>query len=71
MGYWLMMIIENKYEIGDTVYLKTDSDQKARIVVSFKVYKNGEIMYELVNGTEASSHYEFEISLEKDVINVI
>lgn len=65
-----MIVIENKYEIGDTVYLKTDAEQQARIVICFKVYKAGEIMYELVSGTIQSSHYDFEISSEKNLINV-
>lgn len=66
-----MMIIENEYEISDTVYLKTDEDQKARIIISIKVYKNGEIVYELISGIIQSSHYGFEISSEKDLINAI
>lgn len=60
-----MMVIENKYEIGDTVYLKTDADQLSRIIVGIKIFKQGEIMYELVSGTIQSSHYDFEISAEK------
>lgn len=65
-----MIVIENKYEIGETVFLKTDADQKARIIIGIKIYKAGEIMYELVSGTEQSSHYDFEISTEKNLINV-
>jgi hypothetical protein len=32
-----MMIIENKFNFGDIVYLKTDPDQRARIVTTFSV----------------------------------
>jgi len=66
-----MMVIENTYDIGDMVYLKTDADQRLRIVFSVKVFKSGELMYELVCGTITSIHYEFEISKEKDLTNAI
>jgi len=61
------MVIDNKYHHGDTVYLKTDRDQVPRIVFCLKVYKN-EILYELACGTMVSSHYEFELSPEQNVV---
>ena len=61
-----MMVIENKHEISDIVYLVTDEDQKARIVSAIEVFKSGELLYRLTCGTLVSSHYEFEISTEKD-----
>lgn len=64
-----MIVIENKYEIGEIVYLKTDSDQLPRVVIAFKVYSQGEMMYEVVSGTLQSLHYNFELSKEKDLIN--
>lgn len=63
-----MMIIENKHEIGDTVYLVTDEDQKKRIVVSIWVKPGNNILYELSQGNCSSYHYEFELSAEKDVL---
>lgn len=63
-----MMVIENKYEIGDTVYLLTDSEQLKRIVLAITVYKAGELMYKLINGTVVSEHYDFEMSSEKDFV---
>lgn len=65
-----MMLIDNKYEFGDMVYLLTDSDQQMRIVSSIKVFKNGELMYLLCCGTTHSDHYEFEITKEKDYSKV-
>lgn len=60
-------LIENKFEFGEVVYLKTDTEQKPRIVYSMKVFPN-EILYELACGTTVSSHYEFEISTEINVL---
>lgn len=66
-----MMVIDNKYEIGDSVYLKTDAEQRGRIVFAMKVFVSGELMYELVCGTITSIHYEFEMSKDKDLTNAI
>lgn len=60
-----MMVIDNKYDFGDVVYLITDEEQKPRIVCSFEIYKGGEILYRLNSGTASSSHYEFEITNQK------
>jgi hypothetical protein len=60
------MQIDNVFEIGQTVYLKTDEDQKPRMVVSFEVFAVGEILYKLMSGTYQSHHYDFEISETKN-----
>ena len=60
-------LIENKFDFGEIVYLKTDREQSPRIVFSLKVYEN-DILYELACGTTVSAHYEFEISLEINVL---
>jgi hypothetical protein len=62
-----MMVISNDFEFGDIVYLKTDSEQKPRIVFAIKVYKS-DILYELACGTTNSMHYPFEISKEINVL---
>jgi hypothetical protein len=62
-----MMVIDPKYDIGETVYLKTDKEQELRIVFAYIVYRN-EIVYQLACGVSISNHYEFEVSREKDVI---
>jgi len=63
-----MMVIENKYEFGEMVYLVTDDEQKKRIVTAIKVYPSGQLLYELSCGTDNSDHYEFEISKEEDTV---
>ena len=58
------MVIDNIYEIGDTVFLLTDGEQQSRLVTAFLVRKN-DIMYELSCGCFTSNHLDFEISNEK------
>lgn len=62
-----MMLVDNKFEIGQTVYLKTDSEQYPRIVTRLSVTANG-ITYSISSGVIESWHYDFEISEEKDVL---
>lgn len=63
-----MMIIENKFEIGDIVYLTTDEDQKRRVVTAITVLPDNKLTYQISCGHFASDHYEFEISDEKNVL---
>jgi len=59
-----MMIINNAFEFGEIVYLKTDKDQYPRIVTGFTVNPNG-ILYRLGVMHIESTHYELEITKEK------
>ena len=61
------MVIDNKFEIGDEVYLKTDIEQFCRIVIGLNISKV-DIGYTLSCGIMESTHYDFEISIEKDVL---
>lgn len=63
-----MRIVDAPYNFGDIVYLKTDIDQKRRIVSAMMIRGDGACMFELSCGTEAKWHYQFEISAEKDVL---
>ena len=62
-----MMVIDNKFDIADTVYLKTDMEQLPRIVYAIQVTING-LIYFISSGTDTSEHYDFEISTEKDTV---
>lgn len=62
------MTIQTKYNIGDTVYLKTDSDQYKRIITGIWITPTG-YSYQISKGIETSQHYEMELSAEKDVIS--
>lgn len=66
-----MMFIENKFNHGQIVYLKTDLEQKPRIVSRFTVMPSGQISYALGCGVEESWHYDFEISEEKEVLTTL
>lgn len=63
-----MIMIDNKYEIGEIVFLKTDLEQLPRIVTCVKVFAQGELTYELSQGAGITQHYEFEITKEKITI---
>lgn len=60
-------LIEVAFDIGQVVYLKTDTAQNPRIVFSYKV-SNSDTLYELACGTITSIHYDFEISAEINVV---
>lgn len=63
-----MMVIDNKYGFGQEVYLKTDTDQKLRIITGMLLRPNGLVSYELSCGIDSRWHYDFEISTEKNVL---
>jgi hypothetical protein len=66
-----MMIIDNKFEFGQFVYLKTDPDQEKRMVTEMKLISIGKeviIVYWLNFGSSCTLHYENEISAEKNLI---
>lgn len=59
----LMMVIDNKFEIGQIGYLKTDLEKKPRLVTQISVTRDS-IMYRLEQSTEYSWHYDYEIVTE-------
>ena len=61
------MVIDNKYEIGDRVFLITDVHQDERIVTGIFIGPN-DITYNLNCGNSESYHYDFEISNDRDVV---
>lgn len=50
-----------KYKVGEIVYLKTDEEQKIRMVTGVLIRNNCYIYY-LTNCTQETTHYDFEIS---------
>lgn len=64
MKYW----IDVEYNIGDIVYLKTDSEQKERIVTAIEIRHGGLLLYQLSSGTSTTYHYGIEISTTIDII---
>ena len=65
-----MMTIDNAYNIGDIVYLKTDPEQMERIVTAIEISQKG-LLYE-VCFVESSSHFfDFELSKEKNILKTL
>lgn len=66
-----MMMIDNKYNFGDIVYLATDECQLPRMVTAITI-RNGLMVYELSCGSmTATWHTEIEMTIEKQVLNVL
>jgi hypothetical protein len=60
------MKINNEFSIGDVVYLKTDTDQKPRLVTAIKVISGNVVLYEVTQATYVTGHYDYELSYSKD-----
>ena len=60
-----MMFVDNAFNIGQVVYLKTDPERLPRIVIGINI-SGKDVRYELSHGSQAdSTHFDFEISAEK------
>jgi hypothetical protein len=59
-----MMLIDNKFNIGQIVYVVTDVRQDPWIVVAFNVTPSSVLQYFVSKGGESLSCYEFELSEE-------
>lgn len=60
-----MMVVDNKFNIGQVVYLLTDEQNLKRVVTAFIIRHGHYITYELSCGLDISCHTESEISTEK------
>ena len=63
-----MMVVNNEFDFGDFVYLKTDKEQYVRMITCILHYKSGELMYKVSCGTSHSEHYGYELSKEINVL---
>lgn len=59
-----MMMIENKFNIGEKVFLITEPEQWERIITGIFIDSNN-IMYRLAYGSTVSLHYDYEISRDR------
>jgi hypothetical protein len=57
-----------EFNISDTVYLKSDIEQRARIVTGISLRPFNCVSYALTEGTLETWHYAFEITAERDII---
>jgi len=66
-----MMIIDNKFELGQKVYLVTDKEQLTRIVNGIQVCSAGSIIYRVACGTVEFWASDYEISTEKNIEQLV
>ena len=57
-----------EFGIQQTVYLKTDKEQKPRLVTGIQLRPFNSITYGITEGINETWHYGFEISDERDII---
>lgn len=62
-----MMLIENKYNIGDIVYLKTDKDQKPCQVIGILINSLG-TLYDVRIGVDVFTFTDIELTNEVNVL---
>ena len=65
------MVIDNKYGLGQTVYLITDTEQRPRIVTAVNVLVGGGLRYALSQGVSETWHYEAEITDEVNILTKV
>lgn len=63
------MNIFNKWDIGDTVYIKTDIDQIGYMITNFLISSTG-VEYGVRYDDRVVYFYDFELSSERDVLKV-
>jgi hypothetical protein len=63
-----MMLIQNEFELGATVYLVTDKEQAPRMVTMIQVSPGQGIAYRLACGSQESCHFPCEISQEPNLV---
>lgn len=62
------LIINNTFDFGEIVFLKTDTEQKPRIITAIEIFKEGEYLYKCSSGSASSYHYDYELSTERDIL---
>lgn len=63
-----MMILDNKFEIGDTVYVVTDPEQQPYKIVQIRVNQGPSIVYIASAVGMDHPYYDFELSYEKNIL---
>ncbi|MDB5288524.1 MAG: hypothetical protein JWR05_3473 [Mucilaginibacter sp.] len=61
------MIVNAAFEYGETVYLKTDPEQRARIITGHIIRKES-IIYYVSCGVDETTHYEIELTKDEDTL---
>ena len=61
------MQIDNKFNIGQEVFLKTDPEQSKRLVTEIYIQPGNSLGYQLSLEHMTSIHYELEITATPDI----
>jgi len=61
------MLIDNKYGLGQIVYVITEGDQNPWIITCILVRERESISYSVSSGIENATFYEYELAPEKDI----
>ena len=62
------MNVNNKYNIGDTVYVRTDVNQIPNIVIAITIYSDTYHTYKINSMDNCSDYRDYEISSEKNLL---
>ena len=65
------MTIVTPYEFFQVLYLRTDTDQVARLLTNIEVSPGPQVKYGLSCGTGFSWHYAEEITTEPDLVKKV
>lgn len=60
-----MTTVKNRYEIGETVYMKGDMEFEPYIITCIRIYPNGGFAYEIQSPDREKVVYEFQIQHER------
>lgn len=60
-----MMVIDNKFNIGDLVYIVTDTDQNPQQVTQIVVTQSG-LVYHISGNSGIQQVYDFELSYDRN-----
>ncbi len=60
------MDVKTKYDLRQYVYLIHDPEQVHRMITDIHIHTPRLFSYDLCSGSESSTHYEHELSLEKN-----
>jgi hypothetical protein len=62
-----MMVLDNKFDLKQTVYLITDKDQQAYVVTGMQVCCSGSLLYHVACGVVNYWAADYELTVEKNI----
>ena len=62
------MTIQNKFKIGDVVYINSDINQTPQTIIAITVYSDEYHTYKLNSKEDGADYRDYEISYEKNVL---